>query len=220
MLADTVEPTQELIDYVQYGLLSTSTHRERFLKISQYLDDQARGMVITFCCAENNKQAILSNLNIFPNDTSWLPAAKSFVSERLVQDRPPDNEHVFTISLVPLSFPGHDILTWCHFAPIPELNLETLAKRITFCQVRLDADLQARAQAGHQSASDAEVTKHNEAREKLPPDFRDKHYQHLMSDNHLLFNVEGGEWDPGRPYNQEDIEMLLQDFKDKRPLRV
>ena len=219
-LEDAAEPTQEVIDYLQYGLLSPNTHRGHFLKLSQHLDDQARGMVITLCCGDNDKEAILSHLNMFPDDTAWLPAVRSFLGEHMVQEWHPNVEDVFPISLMPLCFPNHEILTWCHFAPLADLSLERLARRLTFCQIRLDADLQARAKASHERMPDDEIAKLKGGHGKLSSEFRKRHYQLLMADNYVLFNVEGGAWDPGRPYNQEDIETLLQDFKDRRPVRL
>jgi len=188
------------------------------------LTPEAKFMVYFFFAMIKNRSRVLNSFDELPEDFKNMPpvqAAKTFITENMVQYTSQESSKKFAAVHLPTTMPGLDLVGTALVCEgtIDELQNIIYTKQ-TFGQIHLDDKLQAINRAAQKMFWDSVVkTSHNQARDskqvKEEFKFHENYYNTSAADKYLLINVYNEEIQPkdrSVGYTEEEVKKWYLDI--------
>lgn len=179
-----------------FGKKNSHLYREQLMESmeSAGLGREAKLMVYFFFSVIKNQPRVLKAMDRMPEEVkllTWFSQVRDFIGTKVVQYvTQAERTRKFPAVNIPSTNPGLDILLWCIATKDSDRTVENLKIRTTFCQLKLNDDMQAVAKEGYTEYWNVIVRGSNNpdaASMNLPvPQMREEYYRNPASDEYPL----------------------------------
>jgi len=202
--------------WLNFGKKTSSTLRTKLMQIMQKanLSKEAKFMVYFFAAAVKDPERMLIGMNSLPDTMktkTWFNEVQNFIRTSLVKYTVSETANRFAVVHLPTTNPGLDCLCAALMMP-PTINaLNTIVRRVTFCQMHNSPSLQEVAKEGYKAFWENTIksSKNTNRPKDIKIGFVEEFYETSASDSYKLVDKNMREF---TSYN-ESVGLTLDDVK-------